>query len=161
MPLSASISATIGVSSLLLGKVIAFPAYYPTWSAWWIGDVMSMLIVTPFLLIWSTWPREKVSAKRIAEIAILMLFVLAVGLVIFLEPFQIDQRSSSLTYLVFPPLIWAALRFGPRGAISAIFALSALAIVGTIRGVASFSTGRLSESLILLQSFMGIIAVTS
>ncbi|GAC1299783.1 MAG: hypothetical protein NVSMB27_39980 [Ktedonobacteraceae bacterium] len=161
MPLSAFISATMGVSSLLLGKVIAFPASYPTWSAWWIGDAMSILIVTPFLLIWSTWPREKVSAKRMGEIAILTLFVLAVGLVIFLEPFQIDQRSSSLTYLVFPPLIWAALRFGPRGAISAIFSLSALAIVGTIRGVASFSTGRLSESLILLQSFMGIIAVTS
>jgi signal transduction histidine kinase len=161
MPLSAFISATIGVSSLLLGKVIAFPAFFPTWSAWWIGDVMSILIVTPFLLIWSTWPREKVSAQRMGEIAILTLFVLAVGLVIFLKPFQIDQRSSSLTYLVFLPLIWAALRFGPRGAISAIFALSVLAIVGTIQGVASFSTGRLSESLILLQSFMGIIAVTS
>src|ERR1700730_8391140 len=116
IPLSASISATIGVSSLLLGKVIAFPAYYPTWSAWWIGDVMSMLIVTPFLLIWSTWPRGKVSAKRIAEIAILILFVLAVGLVIFLEPFQIDQRSSSLTYLVFPRASWRALPFVPRGA---------------------------------------------
>jgi two-component system, cell cycle response regulator len=66
-----------------------------------------------------------------------------------------------MTYLVFPPLIWAALRFGPRGAISAILALSTLAIVGAIQGVDSFSTGRLSETLLFLQSFMGIIAVTT
>ncbi|HEX6109320.1 MAG TPA: HAMP domain-containing sensor histidine kinase [Ktedonobacteraceae bacterium] len=62
---------------------------------------------------------------------------------------------------MFPPLIWASLRFGPRGAISAIFALSILAIVGTIRSLGPFSIGRLSENLLLLQSFMEIIAITS
>ena len=161
MPLSALISATIGVSSLLLGRVIAFSAYYPTWRAWWIGDMISILILTPFLLIWSEWPHANISAKRIAEIALLTVFVLAVGLIAFLGLLHTDQRTYPLTYLVFPPLIWAALRFGPRGALSVIFALSILAIVGTMQGVASFSPGRLSESLLLLQSFMGIIAVTT
>ena len=70
MPLSALISATLGVSSLLLGRVIAFSSYYPTWSAWWIGDMISILILTPFLLIWSTWPHENVSVKRLAEMGI-------------------------------------------------------------------------------------------
>ncbi len=161
IPLSAMISATIGVSSLFLGKVIAFASYYPTWRAWWIGDMVSILMVTPFLLIWSTWPHGKVSGKRFAEIGILAVFVLAVGLIVFLGLLETDQRSYSMTYLVFPPLIWASLRFGPRGAISAIFALSILAIIGTVQGVASFSTGRLSQSLFFLQSFMGIIAVTT
>src|SRR2546425_1960874 len=36
MLLSALISATLGVSSLLLGRVIAFSTYSPTWRAWWI-----------------------------------------------------------------------------------------------------------------------------
>src|SRR5215471_5024472 len=40
MPLSAFISATLGVSSLFLGKVIAFSSYVPTWRAWWLGDMM-------------------------------------------------------------------------------------------------------------------------
>src|SRR5437879_6083404 len=39
IPVSALISATIGVSSLFLGKVIAFSSYYPTWQAWWVGDM--------------------------------------------------------------------------------------------------------------------------
>src|SRR5438105_944146 len=92
---------------------------------------------------------------------ILAVFVLAVGLIVFLGLLHPDRRSYPLTYLVFPPLIWAALRFGPRGAISALFALSSLAIVGTIQGLSPFSTGSLSQSLILLQSFMGTIGVTS
>src|SRR5947199_7367290 len=49
MPLSAMVSATIGVSSLFLGKVVTFASYYPTWRAWWIGAVVSILMVTPFL----------------------------------------------------------------------------------------------------------------
>jgi diguanylate cyclase (GGDEF)-like protein len=160
MPLSALISATLGVSSLLLGRVIAFSTYFPTWRAWWIGDMISILIVTPLLLTWSKWPHAKVSGKRLAEIGIHAVFVLAVGLIVFLGLLHTDQRNYPLTYLVFPPLIWAALRFGPRGALSAIFALSILAVIGTIQGVVSYSTD-ISESLLLLQSFMGIIAVTS
>jgi integral membrane sensor domain MASE1 len=155
MPLSALISATIGVSSLLLGKVIVVSSYYPTWRAWWVGDMISILILTPFLLAWSTWPQAKVSGKRMAEIGILTAFVLAVGLIVFLRLLHTDQGNSPMTYLVFPPLIWTALRFGPRGAISAIFALAILAIVGTIQGLASFSAGSLSERLFLLQSFRG------
>ncbi len=161
VPLSAIISATFGVSSLVLGKVIAFSSYYLTWRAWWIGDMISILILTPLLLTWSTWPHAKVSGKRLAEIGILTVFVLAVGLIVFLGPLYTGQRNYSLTYLVFPSLILAALRFGPRGAISAICAFSILAIVGTIQGVASFSPGGLSESLLSLQIFVGIIAVTA
>lgn len=161
VPLSALISATFGASSLLLGKVIAFSSYYPTWSAWWIGDMISILILTPFLLTWNTWPRGKVSAKCMAEMGILTLFVLAVGLIVFLGLLHPDQRSYSLTYLVFPPLIWAALRFGPRGVLLAILALSTFAIVGTIQGLSPFSTSGPGDGLVLLQSFMGIIAITS
>ncbi len=161
MPLSAITGATIGVSSLFLGKVIAFSSYYLTWEAWWTGDMISILILTPFLLTWSKWPRGKVSVKRSVEIGILTLLVLAVGLIVFLGLFHADERSYPITYLVFPPLIWASLRFGQRGATSAMFALSILAIVGTIQALGSFPPGRLSMSLLLLQSFMGIIAVTS
>ena len=91
MPISAFISATLGVSSLLLGKVIVVSSYYPTWSAWWVGDMISILILTPFLLAWGTWPHANVSGKRVAEMGILTLFVLAVGLIVFLGLLHTDQ----------------------------------------------------------------------
>jgi signal transduction histidine kinase len=161
MPASALISATLGVTSLLLGKVITLSSYFSTWSAWWIGDMISILIVTPLLLVWSTWPQGKVSRKRMAEIGILTVFVLVIGLVVFLGFLHLNQRGFPRTYLVFPPLIWVALRFGQRGATSAIFILSILAIVGTIQGLSPFSTANPSDGLVFLQSFMGIVAVTS
>jgi signal transduction histidine kinase len=123
--------------------------------------MISILILTPFFLTWSTWSPAKISIKRMAEMGILTVFVLVVGLIAFFGLLQTDQSSYALTYLVFPPLIWAALRFGPRGALTTIVALSSMAIVGTIRGFVSFSSGSLSENLFLLQCFMGIIAITS
>lgn len=161
VPFSACISTTIGVSSLLLGRVIVISAYYPTWIAWWLGDMISILIVTPLLLTWSHWPRDSLSIKRLAEIGVLTICVLVVGLIVFLGFLQLCHKSFPITYLVFPPLIWASLRFGPRGTLAAIFTLSSLAITGAIRGASPFLTGSLSESLFLLQSFMGIITVTS
>jgi signal transduction histidine kinase len=161
MPLSAIISATIGVTSLLLGKSLALSSYVPTWSAWWIGDMISILILTPFFLTWSTWSPAKISIQRMAEIGIFAVFVLAVGLITFFSLLHTDQRTYALTYLVFPPLIWAALRFGPRGTLTAILALSSLAIIGTSQGLISFSSGNLSVNLFFLQCFMGIIAITS
>src|SRR5205823_12661879 len=101
MPLSAIISATIGVSSLLLGRVITFPSYYPTWIAWWIGDMISILIFAPLLFTWSTWPHGNVSRKRLAEMGLLAVFVLAVGLFVFLGLLHRDQGSYPVTYSVF------------------------------------------------------------
>jgi signal transduction histidine kinase len=88
-------------------------------------------------------------------------FILVVGLFVFLGlPYPNPQRDPT-TYLVFPPLIWVALRFGPRGATAALAATSGFAIVGTILGVSPFSTGGLGERLFSLQGFMAITTVTT
>lgn len=161
MPISAFVSATAGVSSLLLGHVIAFPMYFLTWSAWWIGDMISILIVTPLLLVWSTWPQGHISGKRLVEPGILAALIVAVGLFVFLGALHPDRRSYPLTYLVFPPLIWSALRFGPRGTLPAVLVFSVIAIVGTIQGLSPFSTSGPEEGLVFLQGFMGICAITA
>jgi len=160
-PISAFISAMTGVSSLLLGGSIVWSSVYGTWSAWWLGDVISLLQLTPLLLTWSTWPQATLSSKRLIELGLLSVFILAVGLFVFLGLPHLNQKGDPITYLVFPPLTWAALRFGPRSATSAFTAFSGLAIVGTILGVSPFSTGSLGERLFFLQGFMAITAVTA
>ncbi len=155
-PISAFISATIGVSSLSLGGSIVWAGAYGTWRAWWLGDVISLLLFLPLLLTWSTWSRMAPSYKHLIELGLLSMFILVVGLFVFLGPVYPHQK-----YLVFPPLTWAALRFGPRGATAALAAFSGLAIVGTILDVSPFSTGSLGERLFFLQGFMVITAVTT
>src|SRR5205823_6399948 len=65
-----------------------------------------------------------------------------------------------LQYTIFPLVIWAALRFGQRGTVTATAIISALAIWGTVRGTGAFATGTLAERLLFLQLYMAIVAVT-
>ena len=160
-PASTLVSATFGVSSLMLGGVISWSALLPTWSAWWAGDLISILILTPLLLTWHTWPQATRSLTRLAEVSLLTLCVLVIGLVVFLAALHPDHSGYPLTYLVSPPLVWSALRFGPRGASATSAAFASLAVVGTIQGVSPFATGSLSERLFFLQGFMGITAVST
>ena len=57
-------------------------------------------------------------------------------------------------------LLWAAIRFGLRGATSTVLVVSAAAIVATARGYGPFVLPELSERLLLLQTFMAIVATT-
>src|SRR5258708_6277390 len=160
-PFSASISATIGVSSLYLGHDVLSSAYYSTWKAWWVGDLISIFILTPFLLVWSTWPRIVLRQVRVFEALVLTVFLGITSIIVFAGGVHMFHNASPVTYFMFPPVIWASLRFGQRGAVTAVLALSAFAIIETIYGSGPFANGRLSERLLLLQSFMAVIAMTS
>src|SRR5438445_8568294 len=48
--LSMAVSATIGTATLVLSGALPAPDFWPTWSVWWAGDAMGILIVAPFLL---------------------------------------------------------------------------------------------------------------
>jgi diguanylate cyclase (GGDEF)-like protein len=68
-------------------------------------------------------------------------------------------KNVPLEYWCIPFLIWAAVRFGPREAATIVVILSGIAIRGTFFGLGPFAIGTRNESLLLLQAFMGIIAV--
>ena len=160
-PISALISATLGVGSLWLGRIIAWTLVPMTWSTWWLGDMMSLLLLAPLLLTWSAWPRAPRSPKRLMELSLLCLSVLLIGLFVFLGLLRPHHWAYPITHLVFPLLIWGALRYGPRGATALIVTFASLAILGTILGVSPFSTGSLWLRLLFLQSYMGITAATA
>ncbi len=159
--LSTMISATLGVFSLYIFGVIPVSALRPTWIAWWIGDMMSNLVTAPLLLVWSVGQSFRFSLQRLFEAFSLLLIVLTIGSVIFLGVFGFTTRESPITYLVFPPLIWAALRFGQRTAVSVVAILSIVAIWATVHGFGPFTLGTLSENLLQLQSFMAVTVITT
>lgn len=46
------ISATIGTGVLVASEALAADDFWPTWSVWWTGDAMGILVIAP-----SSWPR--------------------------------------------------------------------------------------------------------
>jgi signal transduction histidine kinase len=161
---STAISATIGVAALRLGAVVPSASGLATWRAWWLGDAMGDLVLVPLLLgaaARGDSPKDAAFRPQLVEGVALALLLVATNVFVF--GLREGRESSVLreAYLVFPMLVWAGLRFGARGAAWGNFALSAVAIAGTAAGRGPFQMATLSQSLVHLQAFMLIIAVTT
>src|SRR6202011_2393397 len=64
-------------------------------------------------------------------------------------------------YLVFPPLIWAALLLRQPGATAATLVVSGIAVVLTVEHVGPFVTGTTTHSLWILDTFLAVVALTT
>jgi diguanylate cyclase (GGDEF)-like protein len=81
--------------------------------------------------------------------------------IVFGGRFHSEVKNYPLEYMCIPFLIWAAYRFGRRKAVTATCVLAGIATWGTLHGFGPFSRQALNTSLLLVQSFVGTVAVTS
>src|SRR5262245_15429707 len=153
-------SATIGATSLCSGGVQPWAAYPTIWGVWWLGDAMGNLVVAPLLFTWAGWRRIPWRPRRVAEAGALLLALVAATLLVFVAPTTVFSLDP-LAYAVFPFMISAALRLGQPAATLTTFVASGIAIWGTVRGHGPFAVPATDESLILVQLFMGVVAVTT
>ena len=158
--LSTMISATVGVASLYFAGLAPQANVAETWRTWWIGDAIGALLVAPLILVWAAPPRTPLLTRRLGEAALMVLGLLVASLIVF--GFSVSPSGSPLghAYVFFPLLMWAAIRFGQRGAITATVLVSAIAIAGTVLGRGPFIQPTLHTSLFALQTFMGITGAT-
>ncbi|WP_329389238.1 MASE1 domain-containing protein [Streptomyces sp. NBC_01351] len=146
------ISATAGTWTLVFSGDLPLAQFWPTWTAWWAGDAMGVLIVTPVLLVLPT-VRLPTDAFRAAEAAVLM----AVAGVVAVAA---TRSSLSLLFLVFPLLIWAAVRFQLAGAAPCALLVSVVAISAAIDQEGPFTGHTLFEVMVNLQALNGAAALT-
>ncbi len=154
------ISATIGVASLQLGGLVEPGQFAETWRAWWLGDTIGALLIAPPVLVWTTRPLGLPSARRLLEAAALAASVVIVSVLLFVTPENESDGVFSRAYVLFPFLIWAAIRFSQHGAVSMTFLVSIIAVWGTVMGKGPFTESTLHASLFALQTFMGVTAAT-
>jgi signal transduction histidine kinase len=146
------ISAAFGVVSLRLGHVISAGEFRSVFRTWWLADFSGALVFAPLVLVWATRRSSRMSSLRLAEAALL----LSVLIVLTEVPSQRD-----VPYIVFPILIWAALRFGPTGAATAVAIVSSLTVWNTAHGSGPFVRTSLTHSLLASQLFVAVAALTS
>jgi PAS domain-containing protein len=115
-------------------------------------------VVAPLLFVWCGHGRGALPRRRLPEALLLLVTVGVLSLAIFGD--LLDPIHPHFPYLVFPPLIWAALRLGPHGAVTTTALVAASAIWGTVQGEGPFARATLQESLVVLQVFMSVVAVT-
>jgi PAS domain S-box-containing protein len=157
-----SISATIGVASLVLGGVIAEAELARTWLVWWTGNALGALVVTPLVLTWAAGAHVERRISARAEAAALGAFLLAAALLVcFQSPESVARDPVLQPYVLFLPVLWAALRFGPPGAATGTFIVAAVAVLGTYSGHGAFVRARTTESLAALHVFLATLSLAS
>lgn len=158
---STAVSATLGVTSLALGGYAPWSDFAPIWLTWWLGDVGGALVVAPLLILWISGPRLRWTRAQVLEAALLLIALVGVGQAVFGSSSPPVVTDHPLAFLCMPLLVWAAFRFDPRIASTALFVLSGVAIRGTLVSAAPAQRNELNESLVILQVFMGVAAVTT
>ncbi|MGH7854724.1 MAG: MASE1 domain-containing protein [Candidatus Binatia bacterium] len=159
--LSAVVSATLGVTSLLLGSYIHSRDFASIWFTWWLGDTIGAILLTPLIVLWSINHRIPWNLGRLLEAALFFVPFAFVCLLVFGGLLPMSQRNYPLEFLCIPFFLWTAFRFGQRETAAAVAVLSAIAIWGTLHGYGPFAPRGQAESLLLLQSFLGVTAVMS
>jgi signal transduction histidine kinase len=160
LPISSSLVSTIITTARFFNHTVAPATYFMSWMNIWISDLLSNIIVAIPIILWFSQPIHinKLTKKRVFESIGLAVTTLVLGVLLFTNLFEL---ASPKTYLAFFPIIWAALRFGPRETTTILLYFCSLAVWGTSQRSGPFFVGNTMESLIYLRSFMLIYAITS
>ncbi len=151
-------SASIGSASLFLTHVQAWSSFGSAWRIWWLGDVMGMLIVTPLFLS-SRELGAFFNGTRLIELLALLLGSIATCAALFGHT-ALAVRDDVLAFVVFPFVIWAAMRFRVAGVAIVTALIAGIALWGTAAGYGSFVKHNPLHNAILLQVFIAVTSVT-
>ena len=132
--------------------------YFHYWRIFWFGDALGLLIIGTTLLAWGRRPiwREREVLTLLVEGGALGIGLMAVAWWVFFA-----SEGSPRVYLLFPFLIWAALRFGVHGASAAITLTSAAAVGSALSGVGPFATLGNVDNVFALQILIAVCALTA
>lgn len=144
----------IGTTMLAYGS-----SWWPAWGLWWIADAIGILLATPLAyraLLLSRRGLHTMTPRRRWEVALMLLSMGVVAWAVFAGYFP-------FAYLTFPPLVWAALRFGISGAASAMAILAGIVCQATGLGTGMFAQPdfSLTQQGLFVQIFLGIMALFS
>ena len=133
--------------------------YWTSWEQWFLGNVLTHLVVTPLIFYWvfgARWPRITYDLRRWAEVFLLTCGLVVTGYLAF------DTGPGTFAeprfYAHVPFLFWAAIRFGMRGAIGAVAVIAMFSIAaalqeaGPFAGQSAADTGHAVQHFLLLRA---------
>jgi signal transduction histidine kinase len=159
--LSTLLSPSIGVPICGLAGYLKWDTAQRVWFSWWLGDMVSAIVLTPLFLVWATRRLPLISLKRVLEGAIALVLLVLTCELVFGSSLTKQRGGAPLTFLLIPFLLWTALRFGQRGTTTFAFILACVATGGTLRGLGPFALSNQHYSLLLLQNFIAVVTVMS
>lgn len=137
-------------------------SYWEIWRVRCLSNILATLTLVPVIV---TWVRggfsttAKASWWRYLEAGTLAVGLFTVGLTVFSSQHWMADKTPSLLYWPLPFLIWATVRFGPRGVSTALLLVMFLAISGATHGEGPFVANSAAENALSIQWFLIVVSI--
>jgi len=154
------IGSALGTYSLYLNGFISNENFISSWIFWWIPNVTSVLLFTPFILSWRRKFRIHITKAKIIE-SFIFLFCLAVFTIILKHEELALTIEKSYPFLIIPFLLWLSFRLNLQTTLAGILIASLSAIYMTINNHGPFVLDSNENSILILQIFICVISITS
>ena len=124
------------------------------WRTWWLGDACGMLLLVPLAIAWARPLARPFARSRLLEAMFMITATAALS--------ELASRSHRpLVYLVFPALIWSALRFGQRGATVSILVAVGFTVWNTTHLEGPFYFTDINLSDLSTQLFIAVASLST
>ncbi|MDH5604371.1 MAG: MASE1 domain-containing protein, partial [Cyclobacteriaceae bacterium] len=154
------VGAAFSTASMLIVQLLEDEFLLSFFMFKWLSNVVSILIITPFIISWKWKINVSISKRLVLEVFLMALFV---TLLVYL--FGMDSINSSITqaipFLIIPLLIWIVFRFNIQAVMTGMVFTAFSAIYLTTSGLGPFFLESESNSLLLVQIFIAMASITS
>ena len=151
--ISTTISATIGTATFCL-SISEWRGFASIWLTWWLGDAVGAIVLVPLAMTYKGSKDAVLKLPPMAGNLALVASIVAVTYIVLLMRYP-------LVFLLLPILILSAFRLGQFGSAIVICIISGLSIYSTVNGAGPFAADTQNASLLLLQGFIGSIAIAT
>ncbi|WP_178863925.1 sensor domain-containing diguanylate cyclase [Thiomicrorhabdus cannonii] len=139
-------------------------SYFALWRIWWFGDGLGLLLITPLLLSWlgsqAGFPKENFPRLAMESLALFGL-TLGLSILVFSNPYFLSNDFPLSPIILFPSVIWAAVRFGVRGASLMNLVIAMIAIYFTVHQAGPFARIDGAYATLQLQEYLAALALSS
>jgi len=149
-------AASIGTFSLHAGGIISAERILNSWVTWWVGDALGALFMLPLLLAGPallSWIRSA-GRREVTRSLLLLLMTGAIAGAAFSLP-----KMNGLIFAFFPVLLLTSRWIDAPMTNVVACLIAAASIIGTAAGHGPFATGDLNNDLLVMQIFLGSVAV--
>ena len=157
--LGTTVNALFNVLGLCYSGKLPWEDLFSNVVVWWVPNAMGVLVVTPIILAWLCPGPFHPRPRMALEVVCCGVGLIAGTDLSFNTWFVYGVQSYPLAYMPYPFLVWAALRFGQRGATTGTFIVAGWSIYELLHRRGPFLSGNDQTSLMLLGCYIGVVAV--
>lgn len=137
--------------------------YWHVWENRFPSNVFTEVIIVPVILTWARtrleWPKGA-ARWRYPEAVVMVVGLVASTAAVFHWQTAGEATIPTLLCAPVPFLVWAAVRFGPKGASAAMLCVALQAIWGTVHGRGPFHFDSPQQNAFFIQVFFTVVSGT-